>query len=393
MKLIKIALFALFALTIASPQGFAQTEDIVSYYLPFTKEGNSTEMMATAAPGAATRGLDTPYEQVVSDYMVNEQFYAEGKCLYMRSGGDNNEAFQLITVDDEYAEQIKTGVVETVSDVLRNFGQNEDGTDNRPGNAEYTHPNLVDHRPMQSAVQHQGRRNSCGVFSLLGGVEALGQGVPYDLSEQDGFYLASAHIGRNPSLDEGVWPHEMAEALQKNMVCREVDWPYQKEKENLPSQRPYNAAANGVCGLFQFYYFTVDEDLRNNVKQIERLLSLGTDVSASFYVAWDNKVARNTGEITVRYDQNGQPLKSKALHAMLIVGYNSEDRYFIVKNSYGADWGKEGYCHLSYDYFSNYAFGKWVCVTRSQVALRPQMALSSPENDETNLPSLNLLGQ
>lgn len=37
---------------------------------------------------------------------------------------------------------------------------------------------------------------------------------------------------------------------------------------------------------------------------------------------------------------------------MLIVGYgqsDNEENYFIVRNSWGADWGMNGYAYLSYD--------------------------------------------
>lgn len=35
-------------------------------------------------------------------------------------------------------------------------------------------------------------------------------------------------------------------------------------------------------------------------------------------------------------------------HAVLIVGYDDAGQYFIVKNSWGADWGEDGYARISY---------------------------------------------
>ena len=36
-------------------------------------------------------------------------------------------------------------------------------------------------------------------------------------------------------------------------------------------------------------------------------------------------------------------------HAMLVVGFNDDERYWILKNSWGAGWGEDGYIRISYD--------------------------------------------
>lgn len=38
---------------------------------------------------------------------------------------------------------------------------------------------------------------------------------------------------------------------------------------------------------------------------------------------------------------------------MLCVGYSDPDRIFIVRNSWGNDWGDNGYCYIPYDYLMN----------------------------------------
>ena len=40
-------------------------------------------------------------------------------------------------------------------------------------------------------------------------------------------------------------------------------------------------------------------------------------------------------------------------HAMLCVGYKDTAQVFIVRNSWGADWGDNGYCYIPYAYMTN----------------------------------------
>jgi len=40
-------------------------------------------------------------------------------------------------------------------------------------------------------------------------------------------------------------------------------------------------------------------------------------------------------------------------HAMLAVGYSDPDGVFIVRDSWGADWGDRRYCYIPYDYVMN----------------------------------------
>ena len=38
---------------------------------------------------------------------------------------------------------------------------------------------------------------------------------------------------------------------------------------------------------------------------------------------------------------------------MAIVGYRKEDDSFIVRNSWGTEWGQKGYCRIPSSYLTN----------------------------------------
>jgi hypothetical protein len=46
-------------------------------------------------------------------------------------------------------------------------------------------------------------------------------------------------------------------------------------------------------------------------------------------------------------------------HAVEIMGYDDKERYFIVKNSWGQGWGKDGKFFLPYDYLPKLVWDAW----------------------------------
>ena len=46
-------------------------------------------------------------------------------------------------------------------------------------------------------------------------------------------------------------------------------------------------------------------------------------------------------------------------HAISLVGFNDQERYWIIRNSWGADWGEQGFARISYDDASGIADSTW----------------------------------
>ena len=73
-----------------------------------------------------------------------------------------------------------------------------------------------------------------------------------------------------------------------------------------------------------------------------------------------------TGKIERRdLDRSADAAKHYGGHSMTIVGYTN--KAFIVKNSWGPDWGNQGYCFVSFDYHRLYC---WHCARIESVKTR-----------------------
>ena len=47
-------------------------------------------------------------------------------------------------------------------------------------------------------------------------------------------------------------------------------------------------------------------------------------------------------------------------HAVYLVGYNQDKKQLLAKNSFGTDWGENGYFWIPYDYAKSEVFEAWI---------------------------------
>jgi C1A family cysteine protease len=63
-------------------------------------------------------------------------------------------------------------------------------------------------------------------------------------------------------------------------------------------------------------------------------------------------------------------------HAVLIVGYDDEDEYFIVKNSWGTGWGESGYFRIDYSQLTNdVGFGQYTLAYETEVDITSRLTI------------------
>lgn len=242
-------------------------------------------------------------------------------------------------------------------------------------------PAVVDHRPSQSPVKNQGSRGTCVSHASMGLLEAFGH-IDDDLSEQYTHYKFNEFLGRKHNEDAGLRTTDAAPFLARNdgRVCLEREWPYIPNQSTIDTAvaggtygPPAGAVNNQRFGIGA-YKIIEDNGLAGesikNTRYLEALLYQGYNIVFGCYASWDDK--DNNGVLDPLLNSNGEPA-SGAGHAMVIVGYNRTDQYFIVKNSWHTTWGHSGYGYFSYDFMR--ACAKYGFVVDAVVPAAPPIAL------------------
>jgi len=224
-------------------------------------------------------------------------------------------------------------------------------------------PDKVDRSGVQSPVKSQGSRETCVAHATLALLEAF-PNVPDDLSEQFAHFQFNQFLNRRQDSNLGFSPALAAACLVKpqHFVCIENAWPYissQKDINRKIADRTYGpppVATTGKRFGIKAYKLLNDQGGRDgegvqNPRYLETLLK-DYNIVIGVQMAWDDKDRNGILEPVLTSD--GKPVR-KGGHAMLIVGYNRPQQYFIVKNSWGKKWGHNGYAYLHYDFMRYYA--------------------------------------
>jgi len=141
-------------------------------------------------------------------------------------------------------------------------------------------------------------------------------------------------------VDAGASIRNTVKALAKHGVCDERIWPYEPSKwDDRPKDEAYDKALKRCV---KDYYRV------NTVDEILQALALGFPVCFGAMIFDGFMGVDRTGKV-------GMPKAGEAPmggHAMLIVGYDREDKECLVRNSWGTNWGKSGYCYFPFEYLA-----------------------------------------
>lgn len=194
-------------------------------------------------------------------------------------------------------------------------------------------------------VKDQGQCGSCWTFSTTGALEGahfLKTGKLVELSEQQ---LVDCDVGCDPDVPQacdsgcngGLPSNAMEYIIEHGGIDTEKSYPYVGEKQECKAQLGKLGAT-----LKNFSFVSSDED------QIAAALVKYGPLSIGINAAW---MQTYMGGVACPYICDPEALD----HGILIVGYGSggfapvrwsQEPYWVVKNSWGPDWGSEGHMFM-----------------------------------------------
>lgn len=206
-------------------------------------------------------------------------------------------------------------------------------------------PPAVDLRAVCSPVEDQGNLGSCTGNALAGALEFLEKKDKVrfvDLSRIFIYYNERV-IEHTVKSDSGAMIRDGIKTLKKQGVCSEKKWPYVISKFAVkPSPACYKEAVEHQIISYQ-RILTLD--------QMRDCLAEGFPFVFGFtvYESFESQQVAKTGIVQMPHSDE----RVVGGHAVLAVGYNDAEKRFIVRNSWGTDWGMRGYFTMPYAYLSD----------------------------------------
>ncbi|MBW2982642.1 C1 family peptidase [Candidatus Woesearchaeota archaeon] len=219
-----------------------------------------------------------------------------------------------------------------MKDENKTTGAKRSPVDERDWRAESIHPTVTlplkfDLREKMLPVRDQGYQGSCAAMTAAA-MKEYQEYINISLAE----YMSPQFVYDN-RYDQthlaGMYGREVMQILQEKGDCREVTYPYNHphSPEDI-AENIYEEALN----------FTIQ-----NYAQVTTIEGLKTALmqNGPCYIA----VPVYRYDTRMWYQYPGDV--GKCGHAMTVVGW--DDKGFIIRNSWGEDWGDKGFCTFPYE--------------------------------------------
>lgn len=226
----------------------------------------------------------------------------------------------------------------------------------------------TDFREKLTPVRNQRSIGSCSVFSILAILEMY---YNKQLSSMFVYFKSRTlpkHVGGkgvSPENTLGVNARCVLKTLQHSGCCDELDWEYKKD---LISVYPSDLACDVACKNKINKFYRVDilsENPNKTLHKIKTILKEEIPISCAFNIPVSIKSENTSKSGMIDY-----AWLTKYSHAVTLVGFddnyrrNGQEGCLIFKNSWGTEWGDNGYGYLPYSFVLNKkCYDMWIIYT------------------------------
>ena len=199
-------------------------------------------------------------------------------------------------------------------------------------------PTHVDLRPRCPPVYNQLELGACTACALVAAVQVL----------HPTFMGSRLFLYYNERVKDGDVPDDAGSTLSQGVqcladkgLCAESLWPY--DIARFAESPPEEAYSEGLNHRVPGHAHVVP-----TATQMMACLAAGHPfvVGIMVYQSFESDEVAATGRVPM-------PAQGEAClggHAVLVVGYDARAKTFLVRNSWGPDWGDGGYFHLPFAY-------------------------------------------
>ena len=218
-------------------------------------------------------------------------------------------------------------------------------------------PRKVDLRPKCPHVYNQEELGSCTANAIAAALEynQMKQGLPDIFTPSRLFiYYNEREMEGTIEEDSGAMLRDGIKSVAKVGACPEEPtpqhpgpdgiWPYDPDYQARFMKRPPDVCYKVASSHQAILYYRVIR----NLNQMKGCLASGYPFVFGFsvYESFQTDEVSSTGKVVM-------PSSSEQLlggHAVIAVGYDDDQRRLIVRNSWGKDWGMDGYFTMPYAY-------------------------------------------
>ena len=199
-------------------------------------------------------------------------------------------------------------------------------------------PLIIDLREKCQPILDQGNLGSCTANALV-------SIVGYDKKSLFGsrlfLYYNERMLINTIHNDSGAYLSDGIKTLQTYGICQESSWPYDISKfTEKPPNNCYEEALENQA--------LIVENIDNTIISMKTSLANNEPfvVGIAIYSSFQTIIVEKTGIVPM-------PSKKDYLlggHAVVCVGYDERKKIWIMRNSWGTNWGDKGYFYLPYNY-------------------------------------------